>query len=29
MLNPSFIVSAVAIVVAVAFWFIWRNRAPQ
>lgn len=29
MFNPSFIVSAVALVVAVAFWFIWRNRAPQ
>ena len=29
MLNSSLVVSAVAIVVAIAFWFIWRNRAPQ
>ena len=29
MLNPSFIISAVALVVAAAFWFIWRNRAAQ
>lgn len=29
MLNPNFVVSAIAVVVAIAFWFIWRNRAAQ
>ena len=29
MFNPNFIVSAVALIVAVAFWFIWKNRAPE
>ena len=29
MLNPSLIVSAVALIVAVAFWFIWKDRVSD
>lgn len=29
MLNPSLIVAAIALIVAVAFWFIWKKRVPD